>query len=45
MNRSVDILYQYKLILKKLRIIQLVSDLHEGSRSDSIPVQKHQFGN
>lgn len=44
MNRSVDVLYQYKFIFKKLKIMQLVSDLYKGSTSDSVPVQKHQFG-
>lgn len=40
MNRSVDVLYQYEFIFKKLRIIQSVGDFHEGSTSASIPVQK-----
>lgn len=44
MNRSVDVRYQYDLILKKIRCNSSVGDFHEGGSSASIPVQKYQFG-
>lgn len=33
MNRSVDVLYQYDLIFKKIRLNMSVGDFHEGSSS------------